>query len=125
MKTIGHIIFFGSVLALTSCDASYSSEAGVIADGVCECVGDTLSNDVAKKCLHKVITESENYREFGEDIDAAQAFSMEVQEALKDNGAYFGFIHPEEEASGLPSVGIIATLISVIAAATVLRKQRA
>ena len=22
------------------------------------------------------------------------------QEALKDNGAYFGFIHPEEEASG-------------------------
>lgn len=85
MKSLAlSIVFVSGMLLTTSCGSSYSSEAGGIADGVCECVGENYSEDIAKKCLFDVVNSSDKYQEFGDDIDAAQDFSMEVQEALKD-----------------------------------------
>lgn len=85
MKSLAlSILRVSSVLVITSCGSSFSSEVGDMADGVCECVGENYSEDFAKECLFKVVTSSKKYEEFGDDIDAAQAFSMEVQDALKD-----------------------------------------
>lgn len=77
-------MYVSGALVIASCGSSYSSEASDMADGVCECVGENYSEDFARECLYKVVTSSSKYEEFGEDIDASQEFSMEVQEALKD-----------------------------------------